>query len=208
MMASKLAILLAIRLSGTATADDALVAEYTFDDGLGATSGNAALAGAAADGVTTTSGRDGSGAYELNGGSGQMITFPAALTADILGAKPRTVCVWARVDAWNWAGIFLYGVVENDNYVALRVKDGAGKFIVSIDWTEVEIAEAGDGGWHHYCLTYDGATWALYFDAVQKATGTTSLDTGNGGTAYPEGCPASAPCETNGLVLGYLFRSL
>ncbi|EGB01900.1 hypothetical protein AURANDRAFT_69385, partial [Aureococcus anophagefferens] len=45
--------------------------------------------------------------------------------------------------------------------------------------TDVALSGSDDGDWHHYCLTYDGSDWALYFDGTQAATGTEALDTGS-----------------------------
>ena len=55
------------------------------------------------------------------------------------------------------------------------------------------LSGSDDGDWHHYCLTYDGAAWVLYFDGFQAATDTAALDTGTdnllqlGGTWDPLG---------------------
>ncbi|KAK7239844.1 hypothetical protein SO694_00029387 [Aureococcus anophagefferens] len=44
--------------------------------------------------------------------------------------------------------------------------------------TDVDVAGSDDGAWHHYCLTYDGSDWALYFDGLYEAGGAVALDTG------------------------------
>ncbi|EGB01978.1 hypothetical protein AURANDRAFT_69312, partial [Aureococcus anophagefferens] len=64
---------------------------------------------------------------------------------------------------------------------ALRVHGTSASLYVEL-WggdTGVALSGSDDGGWHHYCLTYDGSGWVLYFDGSQAATATAALDTGS-----------------------------
>ncbi|KAH8067019.1 hypothetical protein JL720_12529 [Aureococcus anophagefferens] len=46
-------------------------------------------------------------------------------------------------------------------------------------WAEFVVAGSDDGGWHHYCNTFDETVWTLYFDGVEAGSFTPStLDTG------------------------------
>ncbi|KAH8043543.1 6-phosphogluconolactonase [Aureococcus anophagefferens] len=100
-------------------------------------------------GATATTGRDGSGALSFDG-TDDYVDFPAAVTADILGD--------ARTTSSTASDVF---VVQFWNY-----------------YPDVELSGSDDGDWHHYCLTYDGSDWTLYFDGSQADTGTVAANTG------------------------------
>ena len=44
---------------------------------------------------------------------------------------------------------------------------------------DVVLSGSDDGDWHHYCLTYDGTDWTLYYDGSAEATATAALSTGS-----------------------------
>ncbi|KAH8063972.1 concanavalin A-like lectin/glucanase [Aureococcus anophagefferens] len=156
-----------------------LVAYYSFDDGTAADD-HGSLDGTI-NGPTATTGRDGSGALSFDG-SDDYVAFPAGVTADILGSSARTVCLWVAIDAFDEGGFFQYGSI-NSAYAsyALRSSPTAGSVWAQF-WggdTSAAIGGDDDGGWHHYCLTYDGSDWVLYIDGSQAATATLALDTGS-----------------------------
>lgn len=60
-------------------------------------------------GATQTAGRFGSDALLFGGAGGQYISFSVAMSAQILLDWPRTICLWARVDAFDNGILFFYG---------------------------------------------------------------------------------------------------
>ena len=81
-----------------------LVAHYSFDDGTAADDavGDGTLDGTIS-GATATTGRYGSGALAFDG-TDDFVEFPEAVTADILGNSPRTICLWAVIDSFEGEG--------------------------------------------------------------------------------------------------------
>ena len=126
-------------------------------------------------------GRDGSYALVLDG-TESYVEFPEAVTEEILGDNPRTICLWAVIESFEGdGGLFDYGSASNLAMVGLRTTGTNSTLMVQV-WAgdqEVTLSGSEDGGWHHYCLTYDGAAWVLYFDGSQAATDTAALDTGS-----------------------------
>ncbi|KAH8060650.1 glutathione transferase [Aureococcus anophagefferens] len=160
---------------------ETLVAYYSFDDGTAANDGGDGDLDGTITGATATTGRDGSGALSFDG-TDDYVAFPSAATAKIQGSNPRTVCLWAVIDDFSGdGGLFDYGSYEDSENFALRVDNTDGSLRVQLWGVDADVALSGsdDGGWHHYCLTYDGSDWVLYFDGSQAATGPQALDTGD-----------------------------
>ncbi|KAH8076895.1 hypothetical protein JL721_929 [Aureococcus anophagefferens] len=155
---------------------DTLVAYYSFDDGTAADD----LGGldGTIHGATATTGQYGSGALSFDG-EDDYVEFPSAVTTDILGSDPRTVCLWAMIDAFNDGGLFEYGSSAPDQALAIRTAGDSSVYVELYGSGAVPTSDATDGDWHHYCLTYDGSDWAFYFDGSQAETGTHALDTGS-----------------------------
>ncbi|KAH8050685.1 hypothetical protein JL720_15301 [Aureococcus anophagefferens] len=155
---------------------DTLVAYYSFDDGTAADD----LGGldGTIHGATATTGQYGSGALSFDG-EDDYVEFPSAVTTDILGSDPRTVCLWAMIDAFNDGGLFEYGSSAPDQAFAIRTAGDSSVYVELYGSGAVLTSDATDGDWHHYCLTYDGSDWAFYFDGSQAETGTHALDTGS-----------------------------
>ena len=161
-------------------AQSTLVAHYSFDDGTAAEDSDSSLDGTIS-GATATTGRDGSGALAFDG-TDDYVEFPSAVTVDILGSNPRSICLWALIeDFGSSGGLFDYGTHENSENFGFRPADTDGSLKIIIWHHDAEVALSGsdDGDWHHYCLTYDGSAWVLYFDGSQAATDTLALDTGS-----------------------------
>ncbi|EGB02103.1 hypothetical protein AURANDRAFT_69195, partial [Aureococcus anophagefferens] len=165
-----------------------LVAHYSFDDGTAADDGDNSLDGTIS-GATATTGQYGIGGALSFDGTDDYVEFPSAVTADIQGSNARTVCLWAVINSFSsdgseydlGAGLFDYGDYSDLENFALRVHGTDGSLRVQLWGADTDVALSGsdDGDWHHYCLTYDGSDWALYFDGTQAATGTEALDTGS-----------------------------
>ncbi|KAK7254254.1 hypothetical protein SO694_00009153 [Aureococcus anophagefferens] len=75
----------------------------------------------------------------------------------------------------------LYDAVtpQPTNFASSGGADGSLKVQLWGADTDVALSGSDDGGWHHYCLTYDGSDWALYFDGSQAAAGTDAVNTGS-----------------------------
>ncbi|KAH8066918.1 hypothetical protein JL721_7909 [Aureococcus anophagefferens] len=145
-----------------------LVAHYSFDDGEAMDDYNGF--DGTISGATATTGRDGSGALSFDG-TDDYVDFPAAVTADILGDAARTVCLWAVIDNFDsHASIFSYNSNAGGKRFALEVMTDAATLRCNGyngAWNqEFVVAGSDDGGWHHYCNTFDET--ALY-DAVTAA---------------------------------------
>ncbi|KAH8069130.1 glutathione transferase [Aureococcus anophagefferens] len=156
-----------------------LVAHYSFDDGTAADD-YGSLDGTI-HGATATTGRDGSGALSFDG-TDDYVELPSAVTADIQGSSSRTVCLWAAIDSFSSdGGLFDYGSYSNYENFALQVHGTSASLKVQLWGADTDVALSGsdDGGWHHYCLTYDGSAWYLYFDGSQAATATVAVNTGS-----------------------------
>ena len=150
---------------------------YVFHHGEAtAASGDAARAGTIV-GATTGLGRDASGALAMDG-DGDYVEFPAALTADLAGARPRTICVWARLDRVAGATLFDFGDAGPGRDFGLWWPSATTLRVQFYGDVDVDVAMTVDDDWHHYCLAYDGASYAFYFDGAVKSTGARALDTG------------------------------
>ncbi|KAH8045347.1 hypothetical protein JL721_12644 [Aureococcus anophagefferens] len=115
-------------------------------------------------------------------GVDDYVEFPSAVTADIQGSNARTICLWAVIDSFSSdGGLFDYGTSSDLQNFALRVAGTDGSLKVQL-WaadTDVALSGSDDGDWHHYCLTYDGSTWYLYFDGNEAGSGTSAVNTGS-----------------------------
>ena len=64
---------------------------------------------------------------EWSSSSRAYVELPAAATADVLGAAPRTLCLWARTDTFvQKAGLFNYGANADRNEFGLRARTEEG----------------------------------------------------------------------------------
>ena len=66
---------------------------------------------------------------------------------------------------------------------------------------QVSLSGSDDGDWHHYCLTYDGTDWLLYFDGTVAHTETEALNTGSDN-------PLTLGVRNSGGYTGYSKRIL
>ena len=97
-------------------AEAALVAHYAFEGGAALDDSGNGYDGTVTGGSAATGG-DLSGALFFDGVD-DKVGFPSDVTANILAANPRTICVWAAlalpapVDGWSPA-LFNYGSYED-----------------------------------------------------------------------------------------------
>ncbi|KAH8056238.1 hypothetical protein JL722_7540 [Aureococcus anophagefferens] len=144
--------------------------------------------------TASPTGRDGGDALLFDGTASSAASLPSALTdADsaITGADPRTICLWAQVDAWDGGFFFSYGAAQGGarDYFALGAAASEGNVTVRVD-RDREVRLPGRSrrrlanasgywdDWHHYCLAYDGADVALYFDGAAAWSRTIAANTG------------------------------
>ena len=175
-----LAAVLAVSTCRTAAINASLIAHYSFDDGTASEASDASLDGTI-EGATATVGWDGLGALAFDGDD--SVVFPGAATAAISGGSPRTVCLWARLDAFDHGALFAWGsYVEYGEFGLLTYDDVAHVRVQfygdSSLATYVPLEGFAVGAWHHYCVAFDGATWSLYFDGGLAKSGAAALHTG------------------------------
>ena len=178
-MARRTQLWQALGLAIIHAAHSTLVAHYSFDDGTAAEDSDGSLDGTIS-GATATTGRDGSGALAFDG-TDDYVEFPSAVTADILGSNPRTVCLWAVIDAFDGnGGLFYYGAGATLQDFGVRTTSTTGQLRLQIWGTSLfqTVTEATDGAWHHYCLAFDGTTVSFYFDGGSLYSEALALNTG------------------------------
>ena len=84
-----------------------------------------------------TDARDGpeGAAVALNNSKYEYIELPDNVTRSISGDRPRTVCLWARIDKWKNARIFEYGrKAPQGELFGLRTWNVPGEFAVEVPW--------------------------------------------------------------------------
>ena len=175
MISPRLILIVALRAAGVTATAETLVAHYELNDDALDDSGNAYHGTIA--GATATTALDGGAALFFDGDD--AVAFHSALTADLLGSSARTVCLWARVDAFDGGTLFSYGsIVTNQRFAFYAGVAPEVFYLDRFDFT-YEVALAGsDVGWHHYCNAYDGANWRLYYDGTLAAEWGVILATG------------------------------
>jgi len=169
------------RLNETAATDDAVDA-----------SGNGHTAEAVSSPAVISAGMFGGArrcgqTTELNGGQRLRVDDHV----DFRPAAAVTLQAWAYLEAYPYStfsggvcGKFWNGYLNNQNYSygLYLSNEGGGKYI----WTAgMRLDSGGNGtaiyasqttkatfGWHHLCLTWDGATLTLYVDGVAVDTAT------------------------------------
>ncbi|KAK7241265.1 hypothetical protein SO694_00050040 [Aureococcus anophagefferens] len=160
-----------------------LVAHYSFDDGTAAEDSDSSLDGTIS-GATATTGQYGIGGALSFDGTDDYVEFPSAVTADILGSSARTVCLWARLEEWGSGTLFSYDSNDSGGRFSAQTESTSGEFKLngygsSYDIKNIAVSGSDDGDWHHYCHTYDGTDWVVYFDGTVVHTETMALNTGS-----------------------------
>ncbi|MGF1533603.1 MAG: LamG-like jellyroll fold domain-containing protein [Bernardetiaceae bacterium] len=109
-------------------------------------------------------------------GTDDFVQLPA--TVALSGAQPRTVELWAKVDAFNEGGLFQLGDTETAQDFSLRTRSGDNQFRLQFWGGDLDVTLADSKGkWHHYALTYDGTTARIYYDGVLAGVYTLNLNT-------------------------------
>ena len=83
-----------------------------------------------------TEARDGPTGDAVALNNSKYIELPDNVTRSISGDRPRTVCLWARIDKWkNKARIFEYGrKAPQGELFGLRTWNVPGEFAVELPW--------------------------------------------------------------------------
>jgi hypothetical protein len=149
----------------------ALLAAYSFDEG-GATvvdySGNGRDFPLGALGVRTVSGH-------TNGGLTRDTDVGTVLVAQPAFGQTtnRTVMCWIRGTGTTWLvrweadalGSGSWGLLHIGGNIAVQARTTTGTLL-----TRPTFPHPGDGQWHHYAATYDGAAVQLYVDGVLRSS--------------------------------------
>jgi hypothetical protein len=96
-----------------------------------------------------------------------------------VGAAPRTVAVWLRVQPENFAGIVVnWGTVMTRQRCSIQLQASTGLTLFSGESSDVTSrARIGDGRWHFVAATYDGTRATLYIDGALEGAETMTLAT-------------------------------
>merc|ERR1712138_348499 len=82
-----------------------------------------------------TDARDGPEGDAVALNNSKYIRLPDNVTRSISGDRPRTVCLWARIDKWKNARIFEYGrKAPQGELFGLRTWNVPGEFAVEVPW--------------------------------------------------------------------------
>ena len=119
--------------------------------------------------------------FELDG-SGDYLELGKEV--QIEGNAPRTIEAWAYTESFNNGGLFQAGTTGsagrdfslrtmNGQDNRWRVQQWGGSFDFDVTLPNSK------GAWHHFCLTYDGATSRLYYDGELIRENTNDLNTGD-----------------------------
>lgn len=111
-------------------------------------------------------------------GVGDYVSCGTALT--ITGSVARTVEAWAYARSFNNGGIFQAGSMgETLRDFSLRTYSLTNIWRLQFWDVDVDLILADSlDAWHHYALTYDGASVQFYYDGVLITNQVIALDTG------------------------------
>ncbi|HVI49242.1 MAG TPA: LamG-like jellyroll fold domain-containing protein [Chitinophaga sp.] len=96
-----------------------------------------------------------------------------------IGAKPRTIALWARADAFNNGGLFFTGATGTTyGEFSLRTLTSDNSWRVQL-WNNNKDFTLPDskGEWHHFALVYNGTQLSFYYDGALQSTWAVTLDT-------------------------------
>ena len=92
--------------------------------------------------------------------------------------------LWAVIDAFDEGTLFSYDAASsvNGRRFGFMTESTAGEFALlgygsAYTFYNIAVTGSDDGDWHHYCNTYDGTDWRLYFDGALVHTEPVALDT-------------------------------
>ena len=169
------------------------VARYEFEGNALDTSG-AGYDGAAAAGVSYTTGKAGSQALLLSGGTNSYVVIPRSITADFSVALWVKTTDTAGTSSSQWyAGKGLVDAEVTGTSADWGTSVTNGKFAFGIGATDTTIKSTtsiNNGAWHHVAATRDSATGTMkvYVDGVLEATGTGATTARTGPPSFRVGC--------------------
>lgn len=109
----------------------------------------------------------GSGRNIVFDGSDDFVDVPANTLYD---TNKFSVEVWVKYsDAQSWNGIVDKGRNIHENWYILTQRTAAGVVAGIAGGNELSYSW-GDNGWHHVCITFDGGTFKLYVDGVERGS--------------------------------------
>ncbi len=119
----------------------------------------------------------GDGYFEADGGTYlNMGAYP-----EILGASPRTIEVWSKVNVFGSAGLFQAGAsgVTGGDF-SLRTAGSTDSWRAQMWGSGFDFdfnLIGSEGTWHHYAMTYDGTTVKVYYDGALITQNNATLNT-------------------------------
>ncbi len=169
--------------SSTATYDNNYLGVYHFNEDLASTStiddrtssGNNGTANAFG-GADDVAAQIGTG---FDFGGGQWVAMGTG--AQVTGAGPRTVEMWARADAFSdERGLFQAGNPGTADFSIYTENGSNNNWVVAYEGTEDQFTINGSqGNWEHYALVYDGTDVLFYHDGILFDQTTIALNTTN-----------------------------
>lgn len=141
------------------------IAEYSFDNTYNNLLGFVPFASNAGTSFTTDRHGNTSGAINING-TGSTAT----ITGLPYSNAPRTVSVWAKVNAHNSAfpfhnTIFSYGAFSNSNAFGCSITDGS-TMVLGYNNNYTALSTNNLATWDHYVCAYDGTNAKVYKNSI------------------------------------------
>jgi hypothetical protein len=172
---------------------------------------------------TSTGGLIGKSALTLDGTSDYMRagTYDTANNFTGWSNNNLTVEVWAKSSDSSQAGImtsFWGGAGTGRHFILYREANGSvraavnsdgGSTYVSTNGAEAGVSRdwknAGDGKWHNYAMTYDGANLKLYIDGQLYANRATAVTLASGDEGiFTIGAYNTSSSDTHSASAGYI----
>ncbi|MCH9821755.1 MAG: T9SS type A sorting domain-containing protein [Bacteroidetes bacterium] len=154
--------------------NDNLIVEFLFDNNTkGSDFGLNATATSFASGIE----QSGSEYYLDLSGNQQYVNI--GQSAQVLGNNPRTIEMWARVDAFNNGGLFQAGRASSGADFSLRTLGTDDRFrMQQFGPSDFDFNYAGAKDiWHHYAVVRSGGTTTVYIDGVNAGNESSAIST-------------------------------
>ena len=126
------------------------------------------------------------------------------------------MAAWALIESFDGGTLFSYGSYTHGEEFALHALSSSGDASAVIKLQcygscdrSTTISGVDDDGWHHYCVTYDGAstTWVLYFDGLQADTGSSMVLNTGSDFGFTLGVPREGAERYQQYETGYFIGS-
>ncbi len=117
-----------------------------------------------------------SGKAQSFDGTDDFILMNVGLT--VQSNHPRTVSIWAKVNAFDNGGLWNMGTNTNTYEFSLRTTTNSNEFRVEHYGTYYDrtLTNALDN-WRHYVMTYDGTTMRFYYEGTEDYNATPTINT-------------------------------